>query len=36
MELSINTDYESEFEKIEEIEESIKRIAEAGKRALTM
>ena len=30
MELGINTDYDREFEKIEEIEESIRRIAEAG------
>lgn len=30
MELGINTDYDREFDKIEEIEESIRRIAEAG------
>ena len=30
MELGINTDYEAEYVKIEEIEESIRRIAEAG------
>lgn len=30
MELGINTDYEAEYVKIEEIEESIRRIAGAG------
>lgn len=30
MELGINTDYDREFDKIEDIEESIRRIAEAG------
>ena len=30
MELGINTDYEAEYVKIEEIEESIRRIAAAG------